>query len=138
MTAYFFSQIFPEILLWLFILNLGITLGAGLYEMRVVVPLWASAPPASIGHPDSGRRFWAFVTTGPLTLLCLANLYYAWQSQGPQHNWWLVAAVLALIDRLMTFGYFIPTLIRLQGSRNSVDEVRAIFSRWIASVFFLH
>ncbi len=79
MTAYFL-QILPEILLWLFVLNLGITLGAGLYEMRVVVPLWASAPPASIGHPDSGRRFWAFVTTGPLTLLCLANLYYAWRS----------------------------------------------------------
>jgi hypothetical protein len=61
-------------LLWLFVINLGIVVGAGLYENRVVVPQWASAPPHSLLAPDSGLRFWAFATTGALTLLTLANL----------------------------------------------------------------
>ena len=28
-----------ELILWLFLLNLGVALGAGLYEARVVLPL---------------------------------------------------------------------------------------------------
>ena len=54
-------------LLWLFIIFLGTAFGAGFYESRVVVPMWTSDPPASLASPDSGHRFWAFVTTGPLT-----------------------------------------------------------------------
>jgi H+/Cl- antiporter ClcA len=72
-----------EVLLWLFIIVLGTAFGAGLYEARVVVPLWASAPPASLRSPESGHRFWVVVTTIPLTLLTLANLAAAWQAQGP-------------------------------------------------------
>jgi H+/Cl- antiporter ClcA len=68
---------FTEILLWLFVINLGIVSGAGLYEARIVVPLWARAPPESLRSPDSGRKFWAFVSTIPLTLLSLANLLVA-------------------------------------------------------------
>lgn len=131
----YFMPTVAEVLLWLFVINLGIVLGAGLYELRVVVPLWASNPPASIGQPDSGLRFWAWAATGPLTLLCLANLYLAWQSLGPRHNWWLIAAVIVLIERLMTFGYFIPTILRLQRSERPPAEVRASFSQWIAFNF---
>jgi hypothetical protein len=29
-----------EILLWLFVINLGIAFGAGLYESRITVPQW--------------------------------------------------------------------------------------------------
>lgn len=31
--------------LWLFVINLGIAFGAGLYEARVVIPQWANIPP---------------------------------------------------------------------------------------------
>jgi len=31
---------FNNILLWMFVINLGVTFGAGLYEQRIVVPLW--------------------------------------------------------------------------------------------------
>ena len=34
----------PEVLLWLFVINLGIAFGAGLYESRVVVPRRESIP----------------------------------------------------------------------------------------------
>src|SRR3989449_6647304 len=98
-----------RIVLWLFVINLGIVFGAGLYEARIVVPLWASSPPESLRSPDSGRRFWAFVTTIPLTLLTLASLVAAWHAPAPRRESWLVAAVVILVERIATFSYFIPT-----------------------------
>src|SRR5437899_6316649 len=103
-----------RIVLWLFVINLGIVFGAGLYEARIVVPLWASSPPESLRWPDSGRKFWAFVTTIPHTLLSLANLVIAWHAQSPRREWWLAAAVVILVERISTFSYFIPTMLRLQ------------------------
>jgi hypothetical protein len=35
-------QYFTEILLWLFVVNLGIAFGAGLYEQRIILPQWFS------------------------------------------------------------------------------------------------
>ena len=63
-------------LLWLFVINLGIAFGAGLYEHRIVVSNWMSSSGESGVHwnaeaarrDDTGRRFWVFVTTVPLTL----------------------------------------------------------------------
>ena len=119
-------------LLWLFIIFLGIAFGAGLYESRVVVPMWTSDPPASLASPDSGRRFWAFVTTGPLTLLTVANLVAALQTQGPARGWWLTAAIVTLVERAATFGYFIPTIIRLQRTSTLTQTaVRTALARWV-------
>ncbi len=110
-------------LLWLFIIFLGIAFGAGLYESRVVVPMWTSDPPASLASPDSGHRFWAFVTTGPLTLLTVANLVAALQTQGPARAW---------VERAATFGYFIPTIIRLQRTPTLTQTaVRTALARWV-------
>jgi hypothetical protein len=36
-----------------------------------------------------------------------------------------------LVERLMTFSYFIPTIFRLQHSQSPAAEVRAKFSQWI-------
>jgi hypothetical protein len=60
-----------------------------------------------------GLRFWVYVTTVPLTLLTFANLFAALQAVGPARNWWLIAVVAAALDRASTFGYFIPTMLRL-------------------------
>ena len=119
-------------LLWLFIISLGIAFGAGLYESRVVVPMWTSDPPASLASPDSGHRFWAFVTTGPLTLLTVANLVAALQTQGPARAWWLTAAIVTLVERAATFGYFIPTIIRLQRTPTLTQTAaRTALARWV-------
>lgn len=119
-------------LLWLFIIFLGTAFGAGLYESRIVVPMWTSDPPASLASPDSGHRFWVFVTTGPLTLLTVANLIVALQSQGPVRAWWLTAAIVTLVERVATFGYFIPTIIRLQRTPPLPQTaVRAALARWV-------
>jgi len=144
-----------EILLWLFVLNLGIACGAGLYEHRIVASGWVTFSPSGAHwhaevaqRDDSGRRFWAFVTTIPLTLLTLANLYAASQSAGPVRSWWLAAGLFALADRLLTFVYFIPTLVWLMKAADSPKSAAAairwrrlnylrhaiVFAAWLASL----
>jgi hypothetical protein len=124
-------------LLWLFVITLGIAFGAGLYEHRIVVPRWVSSSRESGTHwnaeevrrDDTGRRFWAFVTTVPLTLLTLANLFAAWRTSGDLRGWWLAAGLLALTDRAFTFSYFIPTMVRLMSATDSRESV-AVAMRW--------
>jgi hypothetical protein len=124
-------------LLWLFVINLGIAFGAGLYEHRIVVPRWITSSAFSgshwnattAGRDDPGRRFWGFVTTVPLTLLTLANLFVAWRASGPVRWWWLAAGLAALADRTFTFSYFIPTMVGLMRAADSPRSV-AVAMRW--------
>lgn len=113
----------------LFVMNLGIVFGAGLYEARIVVPMWTSAPPASLRSPDTGRQFWAFTSTIPLTLLTLASLAIAWRSS-EHHDCWRLAAMLTLIERLATFGYFIPAMLRMQRASGSTPELLMRLRMW--------
>jgi hypothetical protein len=131
------SEAVSSALLWLFVVNLGIGLGAGLYESRIVVPHWITSSPDLVQHwnaeaarrDDTGRRFWGFVTTLPLTLLTLANLIAAWRAPAPVRGWWLAAAIVALADRVMTFAYFIPTMVRLMRAPDSPESV-AVAIQW--------
>lgn len=121
---------FSDVLLWLFVVNLGIAFGAGLYESRVVVPEWAGM--ARETWPNTGLKFWVYVTTVPLTLLTLGSLFAAWQSTGPERAWWLAAAVIILAERIATFAYFIPTMVRLQGGLGVPDaEVKTALTQWL-------
>ena len=121
-----------EIVLWLFVVNLGVAFGAGLYEARVVVPQWLKFEPgtgyrwdaAAARRANAGIRFWAYVTTGPLTFLTLASLGVAWWTNGPVRHWWLAAAAIAAVERVMTFGYFVPTMVGL--TRDGWPEERAV------------
>jgi putative effector of murein hydrolase LrgA (UPF0299 family) len=122
--------------LWLFGIFLGITFGAGLYESRVVVSKWTTAPDGTAmwdaeaaRRDDTGRKFWVFVTTGPLTLVTLISLVLAWRAAGPLRTWWLAAAATALIDRILMFSYFIPTMVRLMDAGNT-PAAREAAARW--------
>ncbi len=114
-------------LLWLFVINLGIAFGAGLYEHRIVVSDWI--PDGAHWHADAareddtGRRFWVVVTTVPLTLLTLASMYAGWNASGSLRVWWLGAALAAAADRVFTFAYFIPTMVGLLNAPDSPDAV---------------
>jgi hypothetical protein len=130
-----------DIVLWLFVMNLGITFGAGLYEIRIILPQWFSVSPESgfrvnseaMRRTDAGLRFWAYVTTVPLTLLTLASLVVAWQLQGPRHDWWLGAAVIILVERIGTFVYFIPTGLTLMRAEPLPDStIGAMASQWVS------
>lgn len=123
--------------LWLFVINLGVAFGAGVYEHRIVVSRWTGTAHGSgagwnaeaARQDDTGRRFWAFVTTVPLTLLTLLNVFIAWNAAGPVRGWWMAAGVAALADRALTFAYFIPTMIALMGAADSADAA-SIAMRW--------
>jgi len=73
------------LILSLFVINLGIAFGAGLYESRIIVPQWLSFSPGSgyrwnaevARQANVGIRFWVYVTTVPLTLLFLASFVAA-------------------------------------------------------------
>jgi hypothetical protein len=139
------SESTSTIVLWLFVINLGIAFGAGVYEHRIVVSRWIAASPETGAHwnagaarqDDTGRKFWAFVSTLPLTLLTLVNLFAAWGAAGPLRAWWLAAALAALADRAFTFVYFIPTMVGLMRAPDSPASV-AVAIRWWTLNYLRH
>lgn len=122
-----------NLILWLFVINLGISFGAGLYESRIVVPQWLSYSPKhgyrwnaeAALQANVGLRFWVYVTTIPLTFLTLASLLTALWTSGGVRVWWLGAIVAAIVDRVMTFVYFIPTMLKLM-RHESFGESQAV------------
>jgi uncharacterized membrane protein len=113
--------------------------GAGLYEQRINVARWfrrtatgLSVDADAMRTDDSGRRFWGFITTGPLTLLTLASIAMAWNPQSSRDGWWFAAALVMLVERTATLGYFIPTAVKLvQPGRLDAERASAIASRWV-------
>lgn len=110
------------------------------YESRITVPQWLTFTPgsgyrwnaAAAAEANVGLRFWAYVTTVPLTLLTLASLACAWSAPPPLRQWWLGAALAALVDRVLTFGYFIPTMIKLMRGEVQPEAAAAAKARqWV-------
>jgi hypothetical protein len=134
-----------RILLWLLVINLGLALGAGLYESRVVVPQWIATGADDELHwnaeaarrDNTGIRFWVFVTTVPLTLLALGNLGVAWSAPPPVRAWWLAAVIAAILERVMTLSYFIPTMISLMQAVDSPAAASAA-SWWSTLNYIRH
>ena len=130
-----------RIALWLFVIALALDLGAGVYEARIVVPLWAAGVPATLaaGNPygrvaiDAGMRFWAYVTSG-VALLAVLALVLGFRAPAPQRVWQISAAVLELCVVAMTLLYFRPTLVRLfmgHGAGLPVGAVQSTVDRWV-------
>lgn len=127
-----------HIILWLSVINLGIAFGAGLFESRILLPQWLIFSTESgyqwnaeaVRQANTGLRFWVYVTTIPLTLLTLANLTAAWRSRGAVRHWWLGAVIAAVVERVLTFPYFIPTMIRLMGDKISQSDAVATALSW--------
>ncbi|MGE4053417.1 MAG: DUF1772 domain-containing protein [Vicinamibacterales bacterium] len=134
-----------RVVLWLFVLNLGIVFGAGIYEHRIVVSRWMGLALESGVHwnaeaaraDDTGLRFWVLVSTISLTLLTLANLFAAWRSSGALRRWWLAAGFMALADRLFTFAYFIPAMVWLMAAPESPESIAAA-TRWWTLNYLRH
>ena len=74
------------LVLWLFVVNLGVVFGAGVYEQSVVAPGWlirqSGQPPrwdaAAARRDDVGRRFWVLAATLPFTILTVTSVVLAW------------------------------------------------------------
>jgi hypothetical protein len=134
------TDVLTTVVLWLFVINLGIAFGAGVFESRIVVPQWFTTTPdggiqwnaEAARDADVGLRFWVYVTTVPLTLLTVASLIILWWAPPPIRGWWLAAVVATVVDRVMTFSYFIPTMLALMRTSPSVDvECTARAQQWV-------
>ncbi|PYS71587.1 MAG: hypothetical protein DMF69_09880 [Acidobacteria bacterium] len=144
-----------EICLWLFVIVLGIEIGAGLYETLVVLPLWTLAPPDSvvayhqhnISYPqfalNAGGRFWMFCT--PLTgLMSIAVLLSGFRTTTEHRKWRITAAVLALVVVISTFAWFVPNIIILGrgGAGLNGEQIASLTNwwvrlNWVRVVFYL-
>lgn len=146
-----------QLTLFIFVIVLGIELGAGLYEALVVLPIWISAPPDSVlayhahnlANPEfvlnSGRRFWMMST--PLTGLTGIIALLTGLKTAPRHRMWrTIGTVLAVIVVIATFVWFVPNLIKLLSDTVTTlprDEVTRIATWWVrlnwlrAAVYFV-
>lgn len=133
-----------QIFLWLFVITLGITIGGGLYETLVVMPLWTAAPPESViayhrhnvANPqftlDQGGRFWIFLTP-LLALLTVAALLSGLRTRPEHRKWRMTATVLALVVVISTFAWFIPNIIKLTGegvTTMNPDQITSLTNWW--------
>jgi hypothetical protein len=110
---------FQQTILSLFLFFIGIGIGAGLYEARVVHPNWAPNPsPATLGsklissgQAGAARRFWPFVSPVAL-LLALGNVYLAWHQTGQLRHLWLTSSLSIIVKSVATYAYFVPMMMR--------------------------
>ena len=127
--------------LWLFVVALGLDLGAGIYEATVVVPLWAEGVPETLaaGNPygrvaiNAGIHFWAYLTS-IVAVLSVVALVFGRIAPVPRRGWQTFSAIAELIAVAMTLLYFRPTLVMLfvgHGAGLSAGAVAAIVGRWV-------
>lgn len=129
-----------QTLLWLFVVLAAIVVGGGLYEMRVIVPLWANSPPESVWYwqaqrftnpqyaPNAGVRFWIFVTPAHL-VISLMTLVAAWKTQRRHRFWVISATIIFIMLHLSALFYFVPALEKIYNSRSLNLPPEEIISR---------
>jgi hypothetical protein len=53
-------------------------------------------------------------------------------TQGPMRFWYLAAVCIVIVERVATFLYFIPTMVRLMSTEDLSDiHVKAALSQWL-------
>ena len=119
------------IFLVLFIFFIQFGMGGGLYEVLVIYHRWKKdVRPENLvqklqdsGQAAATRRFWPIISP-PLSLLSIINIVLAWQYTGAARTIWLTAALIVFIDRIITFAYFVPTMMRKFEHPEKIEERR--------------
>jgi hypothetical protein len=147
-------------LLILFIFYIGLEIGGGLYETLVIYPRWKKDPtPETLAQnletsgQNAALRFWPFIS--PLSgLLSAINMVLALQSGGELKVLWFGAAFLIILKSVVTYLYFVPTMMRTFRRAETMDAkklkiavklwtslspIRAIFEvvAWIMALWAL-
>jgi hypothetical protein len=128
-----------EVLLCAFIFSVGLGIGGGLYETRVVYPNWSEDPTPdglsekliSSGQAGAARRYWPLVSPAS-ALLAVVNMFLPWDQVGMVRDLWLMSSIAVVLKSLGTYGYFVPTYIRRIAKPNTMDAVtlRRLVRRW--------
>jgi hypothetical protein len=102
--------------------------GSQIFETLLIVPVWTTAPPASLTMFQGDYRldfkaFWiAFHTLHELTFILA--LVFCWRLKSIR-SWLLKLLVAHIAVRAWTIAYFAPTIIEFQGlpSSSTIDPV---------------
>jgi hypothetical protein len=125
--------------IFLLFLTVSLSLGGGLYEVLVIYPGWKhDVDPTTLryklhssGQILAAKRFWPIVSPAQV-LLSVINILLAWNHTGGTREYWLVAAVAVFVSRVITFGYFIPVIIRKIMRPETIEKtrLRSIVKQW--------
>ncbi|HMJ08029.1 MAG TPA: anthrone oxygenase family protein [Pyrinomonadaceae bacterium] len=136
---------FARLFIWVFVIVLGIELGAGLYETLVVLPTWTYEPPASVleyykhnaAFPQfaiiAGPRFWMFQTPF-LGLVSLITIITGLRTDPEHRKWRIIGAGLALFVVVCTLAWFVPNLLSLIGdgvTKMSSEQITSVTHLWV-------
>lgn len=123
----------------LLLLTITLSLGGGLYEILVIYPNWKhNVHPLNLrdklessGQNNAAKRFWVFVSPAQ-GLLAMLNIALACWHHGSGQGYWLAAAIIIFITRIITFSYFIPVMVRniMQPEKFDVVTLQAIVKQW--------
>lgn len=101
-----------EITLWLFVIIGAVFFGATIYQMMVMVPVFARELPSSLyAFNQSGVRMAVFWTSPLMPIGFVAGLFALtlhWRT--PRRNWLAAAILLAVAAEVFTILYFVPRL----------------------------
>jgi hypothetical protein len=119
------------IFLILMILFIQFGMSGGLYEFLVIYPRWKKSATATelaqnltlSGQTNANRRYWPFISPVQ-SLLSIVNIVLAMRYTGNAHTTWLIAALIIFINRVITFSYFVPTMISKFKHPEEMDPVR--------------
>jgi hypothetical protein len=128
-----------QILLCAFIFSIGMGIGGGAYETRVVYPNWIIKPTpdglgeklVSSGQAGAARRYWPLVSPTS-ALLAVLNAFFAWHQIGLLRTLWLASSILILVKSAGTYGYFVPTYIRRIAKPETMEilALRRVVRTW--------
>src|SRR5690348_12211794 len=107
------------IVIILLLLTVTLSMGGGLYEILVIYPNWKhNVHPRTLrdklessGQNNAAKRFWPLVSPAQ-GLLAMLNIIMACWHHGAGQGYWLAAAIVIFVTRVITFSYFIPVMIR--------------------------
>ena len=128
-----------QILLCVFVFSVGMGIGGGIYETRVVYPNWTKDPTpeglsqklVSSGQAGAGRSYWPLVSPTS-ALLAILNVLFAWHQTGLVRNLWLMSSISIVLKSVATYAYFVPTYIRRISKPETMNaaELRRIVRTW--------
>lgn len=135
------KRLLAEVTLWLFVVALSLQTGAGLYELRVVTPLWSGSPPASVRGWNAEARyaveprakFWRYCTPAVGLAAALA-LVFGLSESGRRRKWVVASSAVVVVLVFVTYVYFAPTLAGLlerRGEGLSDEQVTERVGSWL-------
>lgn len=109
-----------EIALWFFVIAFSLQMGAGLYEMFVVTPLWSHDLPHSVREFNRdekfalkpGENFWRFCTPA-VGVTAFVSMLFGVRAGVHRRKWILMATLPTLVLVLFTYLYFAPVSMEI-------------------------